>query len=170
MNDFLAILTYPDQFLEQTAEPVKNIDGKFQQTIDRMAATMYNAPGVGLAAVQVGIGESFLIYDLAPSDEDRNLQVLVNPTIISRDGEILSENEGCLSVPEYRANVKRSASILVEAFDRDGNPLRFEAEGYNAIVIQHEIDHLSGTLFIDRISSLKRELYKRRMKKKLRQQ
>ncbi len=170
MNDFLEILTYPDQFLTKTTEPVQNIDGKFQQMIDRMAATMYKAPGVGLAAIQVGIDQSFLIYDVNPADENRNLQVLVNPTIISKEGEILSEKEGCLSVPDFRADVKRAERILVEGYDRDGKPLRFEAEGFPAIVIQHEIDHLSGTLFIDHISALKRELYKRRVKKKLKQQ
>lgn len=170
MNDFIEILTYPNPFLAKTTEAVRNIDGKFQETVDRMAATMYNAPGVGLAAIQVGIDESFLLYDITPSDENRNLQVLVNPTIISREGEVLSENEGCLSVPEYRADVKRASKILVEGYDRDGKPLRFEAEGFQAIVIQHEIDHLSGTLFIDHISALKRELFKRRIKKKLKQQ
>ena len=86
------------------------------------------------------------------------------------EGEVLSENEGCLSVPDYRADVKRAAKILVEGFDRNGKPIRFEADGYQAIVIQHEIDHLAGTLFIDHISALKRELYKRRIKKKLKQQ
>jgi len=170
MTDNLKILTFPDQFLTKTAEPVKNIDEKFQMMIDRMAATMYNAPGVGLAAIQVGIDQSFLVYDVTPSDEDRNLQVLVNPTIISKEGEVLSENEGCLSVPDFRADVKRAADILVEGYDRDGKPLRFEAHGFQAIVIQHEMDHLTGTLFIDRISSLKRKLYKRRMKKRLKQQ
>jgi peptide deformylase len=170
MNDLLDILTYPDKFLTKTTEPVKNIDGKFQKTIDRMAATMYKAPGIGLAAIQVGIDQSFLIYDVTPADKERNLQVLVNPTIISKEGEILSEQEGCLSVPEFRADVKRAFSVLVEGFDRDGNPLKIEAHDWHAIVLQHEIDHLSGTLFIDHISSLKRELYKRRVKKKLKQQ
>lgn len=170
MNDLLEILTYPNQFLIKPTEPVQNIDGKLQKIIDRMAATMYKAPGVGLAAIQVGIDQSFLIYDLTSQDQKRNLQALVNPTIISKEGEILSENEGCLSVPDYRADVKRAAKILVEGFDRNGKPIRFEARGYQAVVIQHEIDHLSGTLFIDHISALKRELYKRRIRKKLKQQ
>ncbi len=170
MSDFLEILTYPDQFLTKTADPVQNIDGKFQQTIDRMAATMYNAPGVGLAAMQVGIDQSFVIYDISPADENRHLQVLVNPTIVTKEGEILSEKEGCLSVPDFRADVKRAEHILVEGYDRNGKPLRFEAHGFQAIVIQHELDHLSGTLFIDHVSALKRELYKRRVKKKLKNQ
>lgn len=170
MSDFFEILTYPNQFLIKPTTPVQNIDGKFQEAVNRMAATMYSVPGVGLAAIQVGLDQSFLIYDVAQQDNHRDLQVLVNPTIVSSEGEILSENEGCLSVPDYRADVKRAARILVEGFDRNGKPIRFEADGYRAIVIQHEIDHLAGTLFIDHISALKRELYKRRIKKKLKQQ
>ena len=96
--------------------------------------------------------------------------MLVNPKIITSEGEILSENEGCLSVPEFRADVKRAERILVEGVDRDGNPLRFEADGLLAIVIQHELDHLNGTLFIDHISALKRQMYKRRVKKEMKQQ
>jgi peptide deformylase len=163
----LDILTYPDKFLEQKTLPVKNIDGDLQTLFDNMASTMYQAPGIGLAAPQVGIGQSFVIYDIAPREEGQDLHVLVNPKIVSREGEILSENEGCLSVPEFRADVKRAERILVEGFDRDGNPLRFEAEGMLAIVIQHEMDHLDGTLFIDHISALKRQIYKRKVKKEM---
>ena len=166
MNE-LRIHTYPDSFLKQTAKPVENIDGKLQDIINRMAQTMYEAPGVGLASIQVGVDKSILVYDIGPRDEKRNLHVLINPKIISSEGEILSEDEGCLSVPDYRADVKRAESILMEGVDRDGNPLRFDAEGLLAIVLQHEIDHLNGTLFIDRISKLKRELYKKRILKQL---
>ena len=166
MNEF-RIHTYPDSFLKQTAKPVVNIDGKLQDIIDRMAQTMYEAPGVGLASIQVGVEKSILVYDIAPRDEMRELHVLINPKIISSEGEILSEDEGCLSVPDYRADVKRAESILMEGVDRDGNPLRFDAEGLLAVVLQHEIDHLNGTLFIDRISKLKRELYKKRILKQL---
>ena len=164
----LDILTYPDSFLSEPTQPLENIDGKVQEMIDNMAATMYAAPGIGLAAIQVGWDKSLLIYDIAPRDEKRDLHVLVNPEIITREGEILSENEGCLSVPDFRADVKRAANITVEAHDRDGNPLRIDAEGLQAIVLQHEIDHLKGTLFIERISSLKRQMYKRRVKKQMR--
>ena len=164
------IVTYPDKFLKKPTEPVENIDGQTQKIIDNMAATMYAAPGIGLAAIQVGIGQSILVYDVQQQEEGRLLEVLVNPKIITAEGEILSENEGCLSVPDYRADVKRHASILVEGFDRDGEPLRLEASGMLAIVLQHEIDHLNGTLFIDRISSLKRQLYTRRVKKQLKHQ
>lgn len=163
----LEILTFPNAFLKQPTKPVENIDGNLQAVIDKMGTTMYNAPGVGLAAIQVGINQSFLVYDIAPSGEERQLQVLINPKIISAEGQLVSENEGCLSVPDLRADVKRSAIILVEGVDREGNPLRFEAEGMLAIVLQHEIDHLNGTLFLDRISALKRQMYTRRIQKKL---
>ena len=166
MNVF-RIHTFPDNFLKRTAKPVENIDGKLQAVIDQMGRTMYEAPGVGLASIQVGVDQSILVYDIGPRNENRELHVLVNPRIISSEGETLSEEEGCLSVPDYRADVKRAESILVEAVDRDGNPLRFDAEGILAIVLQHEIDHLNGTLFIDRISKLKRELYKKRILKQI---
>jgi peptide deformylase len=164
----LEVLTYPDRFLGQPTKPVENIDGKIQEMIDNMAETMYDAPGAGLAAIQVGIDKRIIVYDNLPGETEKSLQVLLNPVIIERDGEIISENEGCLSVPEFRSDVKRSSLVLVEGIDREGNPLKIEVEGYLAIVLQHEIDHINGTLFIDRISSLKRELYKRRIKKNLR--
>ncbi|GAB6909461.1 peptide deformylase [Desulfosarcina cetonica] len=165
----LDILTYPDKFLKQKTVPIENIDGAFQEVIEKMASTMYAAPGIGLAAPQVGIGRSFLVYDIANQEDGHDLHVLVNPRIIEQAGEIISENEGCLSVPDFRADVKRAEQILVEAVDRDGNPLRFEAIGMRAVVIQHEMDHLDGTLFIDRISALKRQMYKRRVMKELKQ-
>jgi peptide deformylase len=164
----LEILTFPNKFLTQPTKPLENIDGRVQEMIDSMASTMYEAPGIGLAAIQVGWGKSLLIYDISPPEEDRELSVIVNPKIIEYEGEFLSEEEGCLSVPDFRSDVKRAAKILVEGADRDGNPLRIDTEGLLAIVLQHEIDHLNGTLFIDRISTLKREMYKRRMKKQLR--
>ena len=166
----LDIVTYPDNLLKNPTRAVENIDGKLQGLIDAMGATMYLAPGVGLAAIQVGIDKSLLVYDIAPKEEGRMLSVLINPKIVAREGEILSEDEGCLSVPDLRANVKRAARILVEAADRDGNPLKIEAEGFLAIVLQHEIDHLNGTLIVDHISALKRQMYTRRILKKLKQQ
>lgn len=165
--DKLEILTYPNKTLGQATSPLDNIDGKVQEIIDGMASTMYEAPGIGLAAIQVGWDKSVLIYDISPRDESRELNVVVNPRIITQEGQILSENEGCLSVPDFRADVKRSEYITVEGHDREGNPIRLDAEGLLAIVLQHEIDHLNGTLFIERISSLKRQMYKRRIKKQL---
>ena len=163
----LDILTFPDKTLTRQTSPLDNIDGKVQEMIDGMANTMYDAPGVGLAAIQVGWEKSVLIYDISPREESRELNVLVNPKIVTREGQIISENEGCLSVPDFRADVKRSEFVTVEGHDREGNPLRLDAEGLLAIVLQHEIDHLNGTLFIEHISSLKRQMYKRRVKKML---
>ncbi len=164
----LNILTYPDKFLRQSAKPVKNIDATTQKMIANMSYTMHESKGVGLAAIQVGFDQSLILYDLSPGEEKITLQVLINPRIIESNGRIISEKEGCLSLPDLRADVKRAESVLVEGFDRDGNPRRIDAEGYLAIVLQHEIDHLNGVLFIDHISALKRELYKRRIKKQLR--
>ena len=163
----LDILTYPNKFLSEQTRPLENIDGKVQQMIDQMAATMYEAPGVGLAAIQVGWGKSLLIYDISPRDENHSLHVLINPKIITQEGEIVSENEGCLSVPDFRADVKRAANVTVAGYDREGKPVRMDAEGFLAIVLQHEIDHLNGTLFLEHISSLKRQMYQRRVKKQM---
>jgi peptide deformylase len=164
----LKILSYPDPALSRPTDELERIDGNVQKMIDQMASAMYTAPGVGLAAIQVGWDKSVLIYDISPAEEGRSLNVLINPRIVDQEGEILSEDEGCLSVPEFRADVKRSASILVEGVDREGRPLKLEAHGMLAIVLQHEIDHLKGKLFIDHISALKKQLYTRRIKKKLR--
>lgn len=166
----LDILTYPAEFLKNPTRPVEEIDGRLQAIIDQMSETMYHAPGVGLAAIQVGLEKSLLVYDITPQEDGRDLHVLINPKIISQEGQIISENEGCLSVPDYRADVQRAARILVEGVNRDGKPIRFEADGMLAIVLQHEIDHLNGTLFIDRISTLKRQMYARRIKKQLKHQ
>lgn len=165
----LEVLTYPNRFLGRPTKPVENIDGKLQKIIDNMAETMYDAPGAGLAAIQVGFDKSIIVFDTLPRETEKSLHVLLNPEILESDGEIISENEGCLSVPDFKSDVKRSSIVLVEGIDREGNPVKIEVEGYLSIVLQHEIDHLNGILFINRISSLKRELYKRRIKKKLRE-
>ncbi|MEN8780557.1 MAG: peptide deformylase [Desulfobacterales bacterium] len=165
----LEVLTYPNKFLQQPTKPVENIDEVIQKLVADMAETMYEAPGVGLAAIQVGSDKQVLVYDEKPAENDHRYGVIINPKVVETEGQIISENEGCLSVPDFRSDVKRAARIIVEGVDRDGESLRVEAEGFLAIVLQHEIDHLNGTLFIDRISALKRELYKRRMKKILRE-
>jgi len=165
----LEILTYPNKFLLQPTRPVENIDEIIQRLIADMADTMYEAPGVGLAAIQVGSDKQVLVYDDKPEENDHRYGVIINPRVVETDGQVISENEGCLSVPDFRSDVKRAARILVEGVDREGKPLRVEAQGFLAIVLQHEIDHLNGTLFIDRISALKRELYKRRINKMLRE-
>jgi peptide deformylase len=165
----LEILTYPNKFLQQPTQPVENIDEDIEKLVADMAETMYEAPGVGLAAIQVGSDKQVLVYDEKPTESERGYGVIINPKIVETEGQIISENEGCLSVPDFRSDVKRSARIVVEGVDRDGKSLRVEADGFLAIVLQHEVDHLNGTLFIDRISALKRELYKRRMKKIMRE-
>ncbi len=163
----LEIVTYPDKRLRRISKPITNIDGSVQKMIADMAETMYKAPGLGLAAIQVGIDQALIVYDIDQSEGKHALQVLINPRIVEAEGEFLSENEGCLSVPDFRTDVKRYARVLVEGVDADGNPRRFEADGFHALVLQHEIDHVNGKLFIDRISALKRELYKRQLRKKL---
>jgi peptide deformylase len=164
----MEIVTYPEKILSRPTRPVENIDGIIQNLIDDMAQTMYLAPGIGLAAIQVGVSKSLLVYDISPKDKERSLQVLINPRIVSSEGSILSEDEGCLSVPDFRSDVKRAAAVIVEGFDRNEKPVRLDAEGLLAVVLQHEIDHLNGILFIDRISALKRGIYKRRVLKNLR--
>jgi peptide deformylase len=163
------ILTYPDTVLRERAEPVTNIDGKVQQLIDDMADTMYHAhSAVGLASNQVGEPCRIIMFDTSAKEEPNDLVVLINPEIIEADGVIVNE-EGCLSVIDYRADVKRAECVTVKGIDREGNPITLKKEGLGAIVLQHEIDHLNGILFIDHISKLKRELYKRRLKKLLKE-
>ncbi|MGM0452744.1 MAG: peptide deformylase [Thermodesulfobacteriota bacterium] len=163
----LRICTYPEAILRQPARPVDKIDDGLQETIEDMADTMYDAPGVGLAAVQAGIDQCIIVYDPAADPEKRKFETLINPTIIEYQGETVSENEGCLSVPDFRCDVKRAERVIVKGRDRDGNDVRFEAEGVPALILQHEIDHLNGILFIDRISALKRQIYKRKRMKAL---
>ena len=163
----LEILTYPDDFLLTKAKPVESVDNGVRKIIEDMLETMYAAPGAGLAAVQIGVDKSIVVYDISPAEEGRSPQVLVNPVILTSEGELVSENEGCLSVPDFRADVKRASCVKVEGLDGEGNRLSIEAEGALAIVLQHEIDHLNGVLFIERISPLKRGMYRKRVKKQM---
>jgi peptide deformylase len=163
----MKIYKFPEPVLREQAEPVENIDEELQKLIEAMGETMYAAPGIGLAANQVGEPIQLLVYDLTPRDKGRNLCVLMNPEIIEAEGEIIYD-EACLSVIDFSAEVKRHAMVKVRGFDRHGKPVDVEAEGLMAICLQHEIDHLNGKLFIDHISSLKRALYKRRLQKMLR--
>lgn len=164
MTEQLKIYTYPDPILRTKAEPVENIDGDTQKLIKGMAERMYEAPGIGLAATQVGHSKQLIVYDLSPKEEGKNLSVLINPEIVMAEGDIVFE-EACLSVIDYSAEVKRREKIKVKGVDQDGKPIDIEAEGLLAICLQHEIDHLNGVLFIDHISSLKRSLYKKKLKK-----
>ena len=166
-----AILKYPDPFLKTVAQPVDKVDAEVKKLISDMIDTMYGARGIGLAAVQVGVARRVIVLDVPDDDEEkrergRNLIALVNPVITASEGTMVYE-EGCLSVPGYTADVTRAERIAVRALNSEGEHIELEAEGLPAIAIQHEIDHLDGTLFIDRISRLKRELIKRKIKKAL---
>ena len=167
MQEEIKIYTYPDPILRTRSSIIENIDGNTQILIDKMAKTMYSAPGIGLAAVQIGQPVRLIVYDLAQwHDDNKEPSVLINPEIIMAEGEVVHE-EACLSVLDFSAEVKRSAKIKVRGVDRNGDPVDIEAEDLLAICIQHEIDHLNGVLFIDHISSLKRSLYRKRLKKGL---
>jgi len=160
----LEIRKYPEKVLKQKASPVTTFDQELQALIDNMIETMYAAPGVGLAAPQVGEPKRLAVIDISSRDEKFPLLVIVNPVIVYCEGEVEFE-EGCLSLPEYTALVKRSENVVVKAQDREGKPIEIEATDLFSIALQHEIDHLEGILLIDRISPIKREFFKKRYKK-----
>lgn len=163
------IRKFPDELLKQRATEVGNIDGELVGFLDDLAETMYAAPGIGLAAPQVGLSERAIVLD-CDSEEDREagrgrgLIQLVNPEVLEAEGSIVWE-EGCLSVIDFTAEVTRAARVLVRGYDPNQKEVRIESEGLLAVALQHEIDHLEGKLFIDRISRLKRDLYRRRVRK-----
>jgi peptide deformylase len=161
----LPILQHPDPRLRQKASPVTVFDASLQQLIEDMFETMYHAPGVGLAATQVGVMLRLAVMDCAPKDAPPDRRVLINPEILEAS-ERTDMEEGCLSVPDTNEKVPRFNRLKMRALDRDGTPYEIEAEGLLAQAIQHEIDHLDGKLYIDYLSSLKRE----RINKKLRKQ
>ncbi len=163
MNTKREILIFPDPRLQQKTHVVKNVNDNVIAMLDEMLEIMYEAPGIGLAAPQVNIHKRMAVVDI--SEEKNSPLFLINPEIIASSGEEEYE-EGCLSVPGFSEKVIRPAEITLRALDRDGNQYEIEADGLLAVCIQHEIDHLDGKLFIDRISSLKR----RRIKKKLEKQ
>lgn len=158
------ILKFPEPVLKRKAAPVISFDEELQLLIDDMVETMYAAPGVGLAAPQVGVSHRLAVIDVSSREEQYPLIVLINPSILKSQGEVDFE-EGCLSIPEYTARVTRAEQIIVGCLDRDGNKVELEADGLLSIAIQHEIDHLDGLLFIDRISPIKREFFKKRYRK-----
>jgi len=162
----MKIFVYPEPVLRANAKPVENIDEEIQTLIDGMIKTMYSAPGIGLAANQVGERKRVIVFDLSPRKEGRSPAVLINPEIVMSEGTISSE-EACLSVIDFSAEVTRNAQVKVRGVDQQGKPVDIEAEDLLAICLQHEIDHLNGTLYIDHISSLKRALYKKKLKKKV---
>jgi peptide deformylase len=160
----LRIRKFPDDALKEPAAPVKDIDGKIAALIDSMVQTMYAAPGVGLAAPQVGESQRIIVLDTNHDDPGKHLLKLINPKVVEAEGKITWE-EGCLSVIDYTADVERAARVLVRAWTPDQKEIEIEADELLAVALQHEIDHLDGKLFIDRISRIKRELYKRKLKK-----
>jgi peptide deformylase len=162
------IVKFPDSRLKQVAKPITEVDEALRELARDMIDVMYDEPGIGLAAPQVGASIRMFVIDTEWGDDDigKNPTVVLNPEISDREGKITWE-EGCLSVPDFSANVDRDARITLRGSDLDGNPIEETVEGLRAVCIQHEVDHLDGILFIDRISRLKRSLYVKKRKKQL---
>lgn len=161
----LHILRYPDPRLRVISTPVEAVDDEIRQLLDDMLETMYEAPGIGLAAPQVDVAMRIIVVDVSPKADAPIC--LINPEIIERHGEGFLE-EGCLSVPGYQENVKRARQIKVRALDRDGEPFELEADDLLSVCIQHEIDHLDGKLFVDYLSEVKRKRIQKKMEKQRR--
>ncbi|MDH5387270.1 MAG: peptide deformylase [Gammaproteobacteria bacterium] len=158
----LEILHYPDDRLRTKARPVEKINDQIRQLVDDMFETMYEAPGIGLAATQVNAHQQVIVIDI--SEEKNQPLCLINAEIIAREGEEESE-EGCLSVPDIYDKVRRSEFITVKALDRDGDEYTLKAAGLLAMCIQHEMDHLQGKLFVDYLSPLKQQRYRKKLEK-----
>ena len=158
------IRKYPDVILKKKTEPVEGFGDDLQQLIDDMIETMYAAPGVGLAANQVGVSKQLAVIDVSVASEENTLIVLCNPEIISQEGKEATE-EGCLSIPDYTTMVKRYEKVKVKALDRHGKEIEIEADGLLARALQHEVDHLNGKLFVDRIGRIKKEFFRKRYKR-----
>ena len=158
------ILTWPDPELKKKSAPVVVINDRIRELVKDMTETMYDAPGVGLAAPQLGVHQRVIIIDVSGKEEPPDLIVAINPVIIHAEGESYEE-EGCLSVVKYAANVRRHASVVVKALNLDGEEKTYRAEELLAVAFQHEIDHLDGILFVDHLSPLKREIFKRKQRR-----
>lgn len=159
------IITLPDKRLRLKSEPVKAIDKTVRALIDDMFATMYAAPGIGLAAIQIAVPKRVVTMDIAKKDEPAQPQVFIDPQIVWSSDDKATYEEGCLSIPEYYEEVERPQSVRVKFLDRDGKPQEIEASGLLATCLQHEIDHTNGVLFIDHISKLKRDMVLKKFKK-----
>jgi peptide deformylase len=164
----LPIITLPDPLLRKKSAPVERVDDALRALADAMLETMYAAPGVGLAAVQVGILRRLIVVDTSSKDEERHPLVLINPEIVTLGSEMRLHEEGCLSIPDVRVEIERPGLVQVRYLDRDGRPQELEAEGLLATAIQHEMDHLDGRLIIDFLSRLKRDIIVRKFKKGVR--
>ena len=160
----LTVLCYPDPRLHQVAKPVAEVDARIKKIVADMAETMYDAPGVGLAATQVDIHERIIVIDV--SDEQNELRVFINPEITWASAEKKSWREGCLSVPDFYDEVERPANIKLKAQDLDGQEFEIEADGLLAVCLQHELDHLQGKVFVEYLSFLKRNRISQKMKKR----
>ena len=159
------LIILPDPILRQVSKPVERVDAPLRKLADDMLETMYDAPGIGLAAIQIGEPVRMLVIDLAKEDETPAPQVFINPEVLDSSDARSVYEEGCLSIPDYYAEVERPASVRVKYLDRDGKLQEIEAEGLMATCLQHEIDHLNGVLFIDHISKLKRDMVVKKFKK-----
>jgi peptide deformylase len=151
------IITLPDKRLRLVSEPVKHIDGGVRKLIDDMFETMYRAPGIGLAAIQIGVAKRVVTMDLSKKEDNHEPQVFINPEIVWKSDQTAIYEEGCLSIPDYYEEVERPKEVKVKYLDCDGNPAEIEANGLLATCLQHEIDHINGVLFIDHLSKLKRD-------------
>jgi peptide deformylase len=160
----LEIRKYPEKILKEKVAPVESIDSHLQHLIDDMIETMHALRGLGLAANQVGISKRLSVIDTSIREEKRPIIVLINPVIIEKEGMIEAE-EGCLSIPGYMTTIKRAERVYVRGLNREGKTIEIEGTGLLARALQHEIDHLDGLLFIDRMSPIKRQFFKRRYKK-----
>ena len=161
----LPILTAPDPRLKKKCKPVEAVDDDVRRLMDDMLETMYAAPGIGLAAVQIGVPQRVITMDLAKKDDPKAPQVFINPEVIWQADERSTYEEGCLSIPEYYEEVERPSAVRVKYLGLDGKPQEVEASGLLATCLQHEIDHTNGILFIDYISKLKRSMVMKRFKK-----
>ena len=161
------ILIYPEKKLRKKSRHVEKIDKKIHKLLDDMADTMYHAPGVGLAAPQIGENIRVLVVDVSTKEEENDLLELINPEITQSSGKQISE-EGCLSIPGFYGNITRKKYVTVEALDRNGEEIVIEAEDLLSRVLQHEIDHLDGILFFDKMAKLKRELFLKKIDKAFR--
>lgn len=159
------LIILPDPVLRKISTPIERVDANLQKLADDMLETMYQAPGIGLAAIQVGEPLRLLVIDVAGKDEPKAPQVFINPEILWKSDEPNVYEEGCLSIPDYYAEVERPKRIRVSYLDRDGKKQKCDADGLLATCLQHEIDHLDGVLFIDHISKLKRDMVIRKFKK-----
>lgn len=165
----LEILKYPHPLLKKRSKEVERVDAEVRKLIQNMTETMYAVNGIGLAACQVGVPRRIIVLDVSPLDSEQSLFAMINPEVISEEGEIDYE-EGCLSVPDCLEKIKRREKIRIRGTSPEGKEMEVEGEGILAIALQHEIDHINGVLILDRVSRLKREIYRNKLRKEKRKE